>query len=76
MDEDMTEIAMVKGTGSGTRRYGLTEAQRTGRACLVCQGTEDLTTDVGWVGDVQVKVHSYHLGQYQLGKTIPPTPSG
>jgi hypothetical protein len=66
---------MVKGTSATTRRHGLTEAQRTGQACLVCQGTDDLTTDVGWVGDVQVKVHSYHLGQYQLGKTIPPTPS-
>jgi hypothetical protein len=42
------------------------------RECLVCQGTEDLTTDVGWVGDVQVKVHSYHLGLYRLGRTIPP----
>jgi hypothetical protein len=73
MDDDVTIIQIIKGTdGGGARRRGLTEAQRTGRACLVCQGTDDLNRGVGWVNDIRVKVHSWHLGEYQLGETIPP----
>ena len=73
----MTLIQFLKGdNNSAVRRTGLSEAQRTGQACLVCSGTEDLNTRVGWVEGVEVRVHSYHLGHYQLGETIPPPTDG
>ena len=72
MTEELTVIELVKGDqNSGSRRYGLTEAQKAGLACLVCQGTDNLTKEVGWVNDIRVRVHTYHLGNYQLGETIP-----
>ena len=45
----MTVIQVVKGEDNGGARRQLTEAQRTGQACLVCHGTEDLNRGVGWV---------------------------
>jgi len=73
MSEDVTIIEIIKGDQNcGSRRKGLTDAQKRGEACLVCQGTEDLNKGVGWVDGVRVKVHTWHLGDYQLGETIPP----
>ena len=73
MDDDETIIQIVRGSDNGgSRRRGLTEAQRTGQACLVCQGTDNLNKGVGWVDGIRVKVHSWHLGEYQLRETIPP----
>jgi hypothetical protein len=37
------------------RRTGLTDAQKAGNACLVCQGTDSVGKAVGWVGDNQVR---------------------
>ncbi len=71
MDEEPTIIQIVKGDdNSGARRFGLTEAQKAGLACLVCRGTDDVTKHVGWIGDVSVKVHTYHLINYQHGETL------
>ena len=73
MSEDVTIIEIIKGTkNGGARRAGLTAAQKRGEACLVCQGTEELNKGVGWVDGVRVKVHTWHLGEYQLGETVPP----
>jgi hypothetical protein len=44
-DDDVTLIQMVKGSdGGAARRRGLSDAQRSGLACLVCRGPESLTT--------------------------------
>jgi hypothetical protein len=72
-EDDVTIIRIVKGDyNSGARRTGLSGEQRAGRACLVCGGTQDINTEVGWVDDNPVRVHSFHLGHYQLGETAPP----
>jgi hypothetical protein len=69
----LTLIQVVKGDDAGgVVREGLSEAQRTGRACLVCQGTDDVSRHVGWVDGVSVRVHTYHLEQYQHGETLRP----
>jgi hypothetical protein len=69
---EVTVIQVVKGDdNSGTRRP-LNQTQRAGRACVVCQGTEDLSRHVGWVDGVSIRVHSYHLENYRLGETLPP----
>jgi hypothetical protein len=74
-DSDVTIIQFVKGQDAGgATRAGLTAAQRTGQACLVCQGTEDLNKHVGWVDGVIVKVHTWHLENYRLGEILPPSP--
>jgi len=73
MSEDVTVIEIIKGDrNSGAVRTGLTEAQKAGEACLVCQGTEGITKSVGWVGENRVRVHPYHLINYQHNETIPP----
>ena len=73
MDDDVTIIQVVRGDDTGgARRRGLTQAQRTGQACLVCQGSDDLNRGVGWVDNVRVKVHSWHVEEYRLGETISP----
>ena len=73
MDDDVTIIQLSRDRDiGGARRRGLTEAQRTGQACLVCQGSDDLNRGVGWVDDIRVKVHSWHLENYRLGETLPP----
>ena len=73
MSEEVTVIEIVRGDqASGARRAGLTQAQKTGQACLVCQGRDNLSREVGWVNGVRVRVHSYHLINYQLGETLPP----
>jgi hypothetical protein len=69
---EVTVIQVVKGDdNSGTRRH-LNDAQRAGQACVVFQGTENLTRHVGWVDGVSIRVHSYHLENYRLGETLPP----
>jgi len=72
-DNEVTTIQIIKGQDAGgARRAGLSTAQRTGQACVVCQGTEDLNQHIGWVDGVSVKVHSWHLENYRLGETLPP----
>lgn len=47
-DNDVTTIQIIKGQDAGgARRSGLTPAQLTGRACVVCQGTENLNQHIG-----------------------------
>ena len=76
-EEAVTVIQIIKGDdNSGARRTGLTSEQRAGRACLVCGGTQDINTEVGWVDGNPVRVHSWHLGHYQLGETIQPKNAG
>jgi hypothetical protein len=71
-DDAVTIIQIIKGDyNSGARRAGLNGEQRAGRACLVCGGTQDINTEVGWVDDNPVRVHSFRLGHYQLGETLP-----
>lgn len=71
MSEELTIIQIVKGDDAGGAERVLNDAQRAGQACVVCQGTEDLGQEVGWVDGVSVKVHSWHLENYRLGQTLP-----
>jgi hypothetical protein len=60
--------------GGGEWRTGTApnRSAAAGEACLVCQGTDNLNKGIGWVSDIRVKVHSWHLEEYQLRETIPP----
>jgi hypothetical protein len=71
-NDNVTLIQMVKGSdGGAARRTGLTLDQREGRACLLCGGTDNLSTRVGWVeGKYPAMIHSYHHEQWRLGETI------
>lgn len=69
---DVTVIRVVRGSDSGaTRRHGLNPDQLAGRACLRCGGPMDdrPIARVGWVGDVEVKVHSWCLDQWRTAAT-------
>jgi hypothetical protein len=69
-EDEVTLVQIIRGSDSGAaRRRNLSDAQKGGEACLVCRGTEGLNTNVGWVDDVPVKVHSYHVEQSRSGET-------
>jgi hypothetical protein len=72
MSDELTIIQVVKGSDIGGARRRLNDAQRAGRACVVCQGTEGLNHEVGWVDGVSIRVHSWHHENYRLGETLPP----
>ena len=63
---------IVKGSdGGAARRPGLNQDQRKGRACLVCGGPDDLTSQVGWIeATYPAMIHSYHEEQWKSGQTI------
>ena len=72
-ESSLTSIQVVQGDDNGARRRtGLTDAQRAGRACLVCGDTDDVTRHVGWVDGVSIQVHRYHLEHYRLGEMLRP----
>ena len=71
MDEDVTMVQLVRGSpGGAVARRSLTDAQRRGIACLVCGGVDEVNTHVGYVDDVSVKVHSYHVEKWRMGETV------
>jgi hypothetical protein len=72
MNERLTTIQFVQGQDAGGAQRVLNDAQRAGRECLVCRGTENLNEPVGWVDGVNVRVHSWHLEHYRMGETLPP----
>jgi hypothetical protein len=66
--DDITVIQIVRGSDGGAKRLaGLTEAQRTGHACIVCGGAEDATEHIGYVEGVSVKVHMHCAAQWRYG---------
>jgi hypothetical protein len=66
--QDVVVIQVVKGSDAGgVRRAGLTEAQRTGRACVMCFRTDAPTVPVGWIDDQTVLVHSFCVSAWRFG---------
>ena len=70
-DEDVTVIQVVRGQDTcGTACRGLTEAQKTGRACLHCGGDEGQLDNLGWInGEIRGKAHPWHLDAWRTGRT-------
>jgi hypothetical protein len=73
MTEEPALVRLIQSdAGSARPLFGLTDAQeKTGDACLVC-GEPDPNTDVGWINDDHVRVHSHHLESYRLGRFTAP----
>jgi hypothetical protein len=66
--DNITVIQIVKGSDGGAKMLaGLTEAQKSGRACIVCAGTGDVTEHIGYVDGTSVKVHMRCAAQWRYG---------
>jgi hypothetical protein len=68
--EDVTIVQTVRGhDGGGSRRTGLTEAQKTGQACVHCGGTDapDAMEHLGYVNGNRVKIHAQCVGRWRHG---------
>jgi hypothetical protein len=66
--DDITVIQIVKGSDGGAKALaGLTEAQKTGHACIVCAGVGDVTEHIGYIDGTSVKVHMRCAAQWRYG---------
>jgi hypothetical protein len=71
MADHVSIIQFVKGDDAGGAQRLLNDAQRNGKACVVCQGTDNLDKHVGWIDGISIRVHSHHLENYRHGETLP-----
>jgi hypothetical protein len=66
--EGVVVIQVVQGSDAGgVPRAGLTEAQRTGRACLMCFRDDRPTVPVGWIEGRAVYVHTFCVSAWRFG---------
>ena len=66
--DDSSVIQIVKGSDGGAKTLaGLTADQKSGRACIVCAGTGDVTEHIGYVDGTSVKVHMRCAAQWRYG---------
>jgi hypothetical protein len=69
--EDITLVQKAKGHDAGARPCrGLTEAQKTGHACIVC-GQPDATEHLGYVAGTSVKIHKQCVEPWRNGEGPP-----
>jgi hypothetical protein len=66
--QDVVIIQVVNGSDAGgVPRAGLSDAQRAGRACVMCFRTDEPTVPVGWVDGHPVLVHSWCVSAWRFG---------
>jgi len=69
--DDITYIQIVPGdTASARPRTGLSEAQKTGQACIVC-GFPGAPEHLGYVNGISVKIHTQCAGRWRHGDGPP-----